>query len=207
MPPRKKTTTKKTTTPRSRVSKLASFAPELADMEVVRPVTDVRVMRLEAASVFLGMASVLVAALGYWYVFGAPRANPAPAILDTQNAIVENAGEATSEHYKITPANPETLDVTPAPTPSTIKVAVYSTIPVKGAAADLKKKLQAAGFTVPVIGNERPLQEKTTVRMKAGSQDLAESLRAVVGETYEVVSVGTLPDSSEFDAVVVIGTK
>lgn len=206
MPPRKKTTTKKTTTPRSRVSKLASFAPELDDFEVVQPVTDVRVMRLEAASVFLGMASVLVAALGYWYVFGAPVANPAPA-LDIGNAIVENAGEAASEHYKITPANPETLDITPAPTPSKITVAVYSTIPVKGAAADLKKDLEAAGFLVPVIGNERPLQAATTIRMKEGSQALAESLRAVVGEKYEVMSVGILPESSKFDAVVVIGTK
>ncbi len=209
MPPRKKTTTKKTTTPRprTRVSKLASFAPESKDFEVVRPAADARIMRLEAASVFLGMASVVVAALGYWYVFGAPVANPAPAFVDNSTAAVEHAGDAASEHYKIAPAGPETIDTTPAPTPSTTKVAIYSTVSVKGAAAELQKDLQAAGFKVPTIGNQRPLQATTTILMKEGSQSLAESLRSVVAKKYEVVSVGTLPDSSKFDAVIVIGTK
>lgn len=173
---------------------------------MVPPPDNQRLIRLEAASVLLGMMSVFVAALGYWYVFGAPVANPAPTV-DNSKEVVERAGEAVSEHYKIVPAGPEILDTTPAPTPSTIKVAIYSTIPVKGAAADLKKELEAAGFVVPVVGNQRPLIATTTINMKAGSQGLAESLRAVVAKKYEVVSVGTLPDSSKFDAVVVIGMK
>ncbi len=203
MPALRKTTKRKSPS-RSRKSKLEPFAPLTEDMEISRPLSDRRVIRLEWASVLLGILSVFVAALGYWYVFGKPLMMPAA---QQPNAPVEHAQEAASEHYKISPADPQLAEVLPAKTPSSVKVAVFSTVDVKGAAAGLKKELVTAGFTVATIGNQRPTQSQTTVSMKKESFEFADELRAVVEKKYSVTVVGTLEESSPYDAVVVIGTK
>lgn len=202
-PPRK--TIKRKSSSRSRKSKLEPFAPPSGDMKLAQPVSDQRIIRLEWASVFLGILSVFVAALGYWYVFGKPiMATPAARDL---GILTEQAQEAASENYKIAPADPQLVEIMPERAPSSVKVAVFSTVNVKGAAATLKNELTAAGFTVATIGNQRPTQTETTLKVKAGSSEFSDDLRAVVEKKYSVTVVGTLEETSPYDAVVVIGQK
>lgn len=208
MPPRKSTPTKQTrkTPARARAPKLESFAPSADDLEIVRPSVDERVIKLEAASVGLGMAIVIVAALGYWYVFGTPIQATQPLV---SSGVIEQANEAVSENYKITPAEnaPVATDPVRALSPKDIKVAVFSTISVRGAAANLKLQLETAGFTVATIGNERPTLTSTSVKMKKSAQELADALRTVVEKKYAVTSVETLEETSPYDAVIMIGER
>lgn len=79
-----------------------------------------------------------------------------------------------------------------------------------GVAADLQEQLEAADFNVEEIGNaENSNYEETVIQVKNGTNtEFLDALRSELEKTYTVAKdTEELPDSEEFDAVVIIGSQ
>ncbi len=117
---------------------------------------------------------------------------------------------------KPTPTSVPTPTVLVTPTPTVpvvskedIKISVLNGGGVKGAAGDMKKLLEAKGYTVTSTGNAPDFTyEKTSIIVKFGKDDLLTVLSADVGGEYPLGTVSaTLSKSSTVDAQVIVGKK
>lgn len=136
--------------------------------------------------------------------------NSAPSIppIDYQSS--------TPETIVVSSTSPEiSLIVDPQSTPTSSLIDIKPSIVVinstltAGLASSLKNKFQDASFEVLRIGNVRPSEVNTIIKVKANinqnSSDFSD-IKKIVSESYDFI-IGPLEDTSDHDIEVVIGEK
>jgi hypothetical protein len=124
---------------------------------------------------------------------------------------INNPQQAVTPTVKVSPAT------SPAVTPTgivsidraKIKVQVLNGTGGKGVAAAAKAVLESMGYKEVATGNaEKEDYKETEVAVKKDKTGLFETLKADLSSKYQVATqAGTLPATSQYDAVVTIGTK
>jgi len=120
---------------------------------------------------------------------------------------VSPPSEKINELAEQTPA-PET----PAP-PTTIldkkaiTITVLNSTNKKGIAGTLAATLKDAGFSTPSTGNEKNPYAKTTILVKESKYDYAPLLLEAVLPSYPNAFATTTPETSPFDATIIIGAE
>jgi hypothetical protein len=107
-------------------------------------------------------------------------------------------------------AEPTTIPTPEAPDFSEYTIMLENGSGTAGVAADLQETLEAADFTVSEIGNaDNSNYEETVIQVKNGTNTtFLKALRTELEKTYTVAKdTEDLPESEEFDAVVIIGSE
>lgn len=107
-----------------------------------------------------------------------------------------------SETSKLDDTKTEKLDL------SSLTVQIQNGSGVKGAADEAAKLLQGVGFTKTETGNASEFgHEDTTVSAKEKYKTVFGTIEQALSSDYTVVEGDALSDGSNFDVVVVVGTK
>lgn len=110
-----------------------------------------------------------------------------------------------------TPTKEPSATPTPeAPDFSKYSIMVENGSGISGVAADTQDQLENAGFTVSEIGNaDKSTYKQTVIQIKNGTNtDFLKALKATLEKSYVVADdTEELPDSEEFDAVVIVGSE
>lgn len=133
------------------------------------------------------------------YLFVAKRLG-----IDTQ--VIEEAPK--------TPRDAEPQPQEPALLPeekSLIKISILNSTKTSGLASTLEKELETAGFAISNTSNQATIEQTTIIRLKQ-SASLAfpksiEELKEIVDRTYEIGTGSTIPESEDYDIIVIIGAK
>lgn len=104
------------------------------------------------------------------------------------------------------PTPVEVVKTEPVVAPKDVRIVVFSSITTAGAASALKLDLEAAGFVVVKIGNQRPALTNTTIQIKDAKRAPIDALRELVAKKYVLDPITVLADTvSDYDAIIVIG--
>ncbi len=95
----------------------------------------------------------------------------------------------------------------PALDKQAITINILNSTPKTGAATELAKVLISAGFSAPKTGNQKKLSAVTAILIKESQYAYAPLLLEAVSRTYAGAVATTTPDTSDFDATIIIGTK
>ncbi len=140
-----------------------------------------------------------------------PQSSPAlPAVTDDQ-AKRETILEATPapESLEISPEmTPEQSPINPPEQRTQLKISVINSTSKNGLAAELKKQLNAAGYPVEKIGNQKLTEINTIIKMKSDldNNPTALEIKRIVAGKYSPITA-LLPNSSPYDLEIVIGQK
>ncbi|KKU82184.1 MAG: hypothetical protein UY07_C0002G0041 [Parcubacteria group bacterium GW2011_GWA1_47_8] len=88
-----------------------------------------------------------------------------------------------------------------------ITIVVQNSTAKAGAATILAKALEDGGFTKPKTGNADKLYATTTIFIKESRSNYTASLLEEIKKIYPAVVATTTPESTPFDATIIIGTR
>ncbi|HEX8923815.1 MAG TPA: LytR C-terminal domain-containing protein [Patescibacteria group bacterium] len=128
------------------------------------------------------------------------------------NRNSSTTADNTEPASQVTPtvAPTDTPSVAPTPTlaavPKTSKLQVLNATDINGQAATVKSMLTKLGFTSIAVGNAKANATANSIQVKASKPDIGEYFRQSLAGQFDATVDPTLPETSTYDAVFVIGT-
>jgi hypothetical protein len=89
------------------------------------------------------------------------------------------------------------------------QISVINSTLSAGLAGELRKQLQAAGFTVPNIGNSQPSEAQTIIKVKNSvnqNSNYFSEIKKIVSNKYDFI-ITTLDSAAKYDIEIIIGDK
>ena len=147
------------------------------------------------------LAVTLVLACGIYFGFS-NKSSPQIAQENKNTAVLGNEVKIES-----TPSQPVEKPK-PVLKKEDIKIRVENGAGIAGIAAKAQTTLADLGYIVTGIGNfEGDTRNNTLIRIKKSKADYKELLTADLKDDYELSFEETLPESEEYDALIILGTK
>lgn len=132
----------------------------------------------------------------------------------SEPAIIEPTRETAAPEQQIqeTAQVPESEQTPSTPViedKSIIKIQVLNSVKTAGLAANLKSQLETAGFQNIKTGNQSAEEPVSLIKTKKSFENslLLNEIKEIILKKYQLDALQMIDETSEFDAIIVIGKK